>query len=71
MDRIFKEEGVIDEDSLSENEAAGEERNGTKPIDEVIGHMQSREGENLGELVIVNKNMNKVRTKTKTGTGKY
>lgn len=65
MDRIFKEEGVIDDDSMSESEAK------TPPIEnklenEVIGHMQGKDGEDLGELVVVNKNTAKVKVKPKS-----
>lgn len=71
MDRIFKEEGVIDEDSLSENEIPLETVACPKGSDEIIGHLQSKEGEDLGELVIVNKNTNRLRIKTKEGSSKF
>lgn len=63
LDRIFKEEGVIDE--LSDNESRGDAAKSVDGVDEVIGHMQSRDGENLGELVVVSKSLNKHKTKGK------
>lgn len=63
MERIFREEGVIDE---SENESDTSEqvdpllfaKKSTNPEqweDEIIGHMETQEGTPLGQLVIVNK----------------
>ncbi|KAF5298443.1 hypothetical protein FQR65_LT01222 [Abscondita terminalis] len=65
LDRIFKEEGVLGEDSFSEDENHLETENSNKGGDEVIGHLQSREGEDLGELVVVNRSTNKIRIKNK------
>lgn len=63
LERIFREEGVIDE---SENESDTSEqvdpllfaKKSTNPEqweDEIIGHMETQEGTPLGQLVIVNK----------------
>ncbi|KAF5295437.1 hypothetical protein FQA39_LY13098 [Lamprigera yunnana] len=69
LDRIFKEEGVLGEDSLSEDENHIEVEPNTQSNEEVIGHLQSKEGEDLGELVIVNKNTNKIRIQNKDEPG--
>lgn len=63
MDRIFKEEGVIDE--ISDSESKSDTSKNTSSFDEVIGHMQSSDGENLGELVVISKNSNKPKIKGK------
>lgn len=70
MDRIFKEEGVIDEDSMSEGETKVVPPANVKQDNEIIGHMQDKDGEDLGELVVVNKVTNKIKVKSKTGTSK-
>lgn len=67
MDRIFKQEGVIDEDSMSEEENTTPIDNEIKAENEVIGHMQSKDGEDLGELVVINKNTTKIKVKPKPG----
>ncbi|KRT83116.1 zinc finger protein, partial [Oryctes borbonicus] len=67
MDRIFKEEGVIDDDSMSEEETKALPAE-ARSENEVIGHMQSEDGEDLGELVVVNKNTNKAKVKPKSAT---
>lgn len=35
-------------------------------MDKVIGHMQSKDGENLGKLISVNKGVSKTKSKSKT-----
>nr|XP_022911986.1 zinc finger protein 271-like [Onthophagus taurus] len=65
MDRIFKEEGVIDEDSFSETEAELIEVENDKGINEIIGHMEDKDGEDLGELVVRNKTTNKIKLRPK------
>lgn len=57
---------MIEEDSLSDNEASTRDTN-LLASDEIIGHMQSRDGENLGELVVVNKTISKTKVRNKTG----
>lgn len=69
MDRIFKEEGVIDEDSLSEEEEKNIDEESVKDSNEIIGHMQSKDGEDLGELVVMNKSTSKIRIRNRTTTG--
>ncbi|KAK3908891.1 Zinc finger protein 287 [Frankliniella fusca] len=56
LERMFREEGVIDED----DDDAGKHNNDISiptpsSKDEVIGHLETPDGENLGELVIVNR----------------
>lgn len=52
-------------DDLSDSETKSDTPKSVSDCDEVIGHMQSRDGENLGELVVVSKNLNKPRAKGK------
>ncbi|KAK5646668.1 hypothetical protein RI129_005132 [Pyrocoelia pectoralis] len=68
LDRIFKEEGVLGDESLSDDETHSEAKFTNKAGDEIIGHLQNKEGEDLGELVIVNRSTNKVRIKAKDET---
>lgn len=70
LDRIFKEEGVIDEDSLSEDDDVSEEVT-PKDDNEIIGHMQSKDGEDLGQLVVMNKSTNKIRLKHRNFSGTF
>lgn len=60
---------MIEDDSEAENETS-EDVKEAKTGDEVIGHMQSKDGETLGDLVVVNKNIVKSKFKHKTQTGK-
>lgn len=52
-------------DELSDSENKSDVTKGPSNFDEVIGHMQGRDGENLGELVVVSKTINKPRVKGK------
>lgn len=70
MDRIFKEEGVIHDDSMSEDDEVKDDADCHKDGDEVIGHMQSKDGENLGELIVPSKSINKLKIKNKRVMGK-
>ena len=70
MDRIFKEEGVIHDDSMSEDDEIKDEPDCHEDGDEVIGHMQSKDGENLGELIVPSKSINKLKVKNKRVMGK-
>lgn len=40
-----------------------------KDDNEIIGHMQSKDGEDLGELVVMNKATNKIRLKQRNIAG--
>ncbi|XP_011506078.1 PREDICTED: zinc finger protein 761-like isoform X1 [Ceratosolen solmsi marchali] len=68
LEKMFKEEGVFDEDDMQIKYETDENLN-ISSIDssnsdtEIIGHLETIEGKNLGELVVVNRN--KVRTKSK------
>lgn len=68
LDRIFKEEGVLGDESLSDEETYSETKLTSKAGDEIIGHLQNKEGEDLGELVVVNRSTNKIRIKAKDET---
>lgn len=48
LDKILKEEGVIDDDNI------GDAENENVSKEQVIGRMESKEGENLGELIVIN-----------------
>lgn len=52
-------------DELSDSESKSDTVKNVCSFDEVIGHMQSRDGENLGELVVINKTLNKPKMKGK------
>lgn len=60
---MLVEEGVIDDGSDSEAKDSDAKENSS--FEEVIGHMQSKDGENLGELIVVNKSGNKSKSKGK------
>ncbi|GLV38931.1 crooked legs [Carabus blaptoides fortunei] len=67
LERIFREEGVIDEEDESDEEEPGDERS-VEPLmpdtgDEIIGHLENKDGQDLGELVISSKQKTKIRTK--------
>ncbi|XP_054284868.1 zinc finger protein 709-like [Macrosteles quadrilineatus] len=63
LERIFKEEGVIDEEeekeavtiTLEVPEEPPVAASTVEPVSEVIGHLETQEGTDLGEVVIVNK----------------
>lgn len=58
LERIFREEGVIDEDdddSGKLNIEASLSGPAQSSKDEVIGHLETPDGENLGQLVMVNR----------------
>lgn len=56
LERIFREEGVIDEDDDDGGKANPDTAlQAPSAKDEVIGHLETPDGENLGELVIVNR----------------
>ncbi|OXU19960.1 hypothetical protein TSAR_013867 [Trichomalopsis sarcophagae] len=74
LEKMFKEEGVYDEDDVQVKYEADENLN-TSTADssnsdtEIIGHLETIEGENLGEFVVVNRN--KVRSKSKSQRSKF
>ncbi|XP_066593570.1 uncharacterized protein [Prorops nasuta] len=75
LERIFKEEGVIDEedDELNNTEDTEEHINVSTPDgqEEVIGHLETEEGKDLGELVIVNKGRGRGRPKLRRRKTKF
>ncbi|XP_066992566.2 uncharacterized protein [Anabrus simplex] len=71
LERIFREEGVIDEDEQDEVEEEDvdekmiiSEQDGPEGA-EVIGHLENQDGQDLGELVIVNKSKGRGRPRGK------
>ncbi|XP_025835405.1 zinc finger protein 37-like [Agrilus planipennis] len=58
LERIFLEEGVIGEDSTSDYEHGKADH---LEDNEIIGRLQSKDGDNLGELIIVNRVSSKMR----------
>ncbi|XP_063903188.1 zinc finger protein 271-like isoform X2 [Zophobas morio] len=66
LDKVFKQEGVIDEESISDEDEVLESDNSAK-VEEVIGRLENENGEDLGQPVILNKNLHKARFKNKTG----
>ncbi|XP_043264633.1 zinc finger and SCAN domain-containing protein 2-like isoform X1 [Colletes gigas] len=76
LERIYKEEGVIDEedDEQPDNfEDSEEQLNVTVPDsqEEIIGHLESEEGKDLGELVIVNRGRGRGRPKLRRRRNKF
>ncbi|XP_031837954.1 uncharacterized protein LOC116429307 isoform X2 [Nomia melanderi] len=76
LERIYKEEGVIDEEDDEEPdnfEDAEEQLNMSVPDsqEEIIGHLESEEGKDLGELVIVNRGRGRGRPKVRRRRNKF
>ncbi|XP_015174343.1 PREDICTED: zinc finger and SCAN domain-containing protein 2-like isoform X3 [Polistes dominula] len=76
LERIFKEEGVIDEEEdeeLDHIEDSEERINVTIPDgqEEIIGHLETEEGKDLGELVIVNRGRGRGRPKLRRRKSKF
>ncbi|XP_043677255.1 zinc finger protein 347-like isoform X1 [Vespula pensylvanica] len=76
LERIFKEEGVIDEEEDEEAdpfEDSEERLNVTIPDgqEEIIGHLETEEGKDLGELVIVNRGRGRGRPKLRRRKNKF
>ncbi|XP_015608375.1 zinc finger protein 287 isoform X2 [Cephus cinctus] len=77
LERIFKEEGVIDEeddDNQEEDYDDTEERLNVPTPDgheEIIGHLETQEGKDLGELVIVNRGRGRGRPKLRRRKNKF
>ncbi|KAJ9575348.1 hypothetical protein L9F63_025701, partial [Diploptera punctata] len=70
LERIFREEGVIDEDEPEEEEEDDiDDKANVGDHDatdaEIIGHLETQEGQDLGELVIVNRGRGKGRPRGK------
>ncbi|XP_075213479.1 uncharacterized protein LOC142319743 isoform X2 [Lycorma delicatula] len=57
LERIFREEGVIDEDEEKEVEdvTTSEKPKIAEMEQEVIGHLETQDGQNLGELIVINR----------------
>ncbi|XP_067213476.1 zinc finger protein 287-like isoform X2 [Linepithema humile] len=68
LERIFKEEGVIDEEDDDDSELFDDSE---EPLnvsvqdgqEEVIGHLETEEGKDLGELVVVNRGRARAKSK--------
>lgn len=76
LERIYKEEGVIDEEDDDEQdtfEDSEEQLNMSVPDshEEIIGHLESEEGKDLGELVIVNRGRGRGRPKLRRRRNKF
>ncbi|XP_076298916.1 uncharacterized protein LOC143217987 isoform X1 [Lasioglossum baleicum] len=76
LERIYKEEGVIDEEDDEEPdnfEDPEEQLNMSVPDsqEEIIGHLESEEGKDLGELVIVNRGRGRGRPKVRRRKNKF
>ncbi|KAK7790121.1 hypothetical protein R5R35_006488 [Gryllus longicercus] len=68
LERMFREEGVIDDDEPDDGEDDEVEEKVADEQDvgeEVIGHLENQEGQDLGELVIVNKSKSRGRPRGK------
>ena len=70
LDRIFKEEGVIDEGDFDDVEDYFDDFEEHKTLitpdgNEIIGHLETEEGKDLGELVVINRNRGRGRPKRK------
>ncbi|XP_034945339.1 zinc finger and SCAN domain-containing protein 2-like isoform X1 [Chelonus insularis] len=74
LERIFKEEGVIDDDDDGrEYNDVDEQQTLSIPDvnEEVIGHLETEEGKDLGELVIVNKGRGRGRPRIQKKKNKF
>nr|XP_033337683.1 zinc finger protein 62 homolog isoform X1 [Megalopta genalis] len=76
LERIYKEEGVIDEEDDEEPdnfEDSEEQLNMSVPDsqEEIIGHLESKEGKDLGELIIVNRGRGRGRPKVRRRKNKF
>ncbi|XP_017878255.1 zinc finger protein 37-like isoform X3 [Ceratina calcarata] len=75
LERIYKEEGVIDEedDEPDNVEDCEEQLNMSVPDsqEEIIGHLESEEGKDLGELVVVNRGRGRGRPKLRRRRHRY
>ncbi|XP_076234938.1 uncharacterized protein LOC143179528 isoform X2 [Calliopsis andreniformis] len=76
LERIYKEEGVIDEEDDDEPDNfkdSEEQLNMSVPDgqEEIIGHLESEEGKDLGELVVVNRGRGRGRPKLRRRKNKF
>ncbi|XP_049774994.1 zinc finger protein 599-like [Schistocerca cancellata] len=75
LERMFREEGVIDEDDQDEGSEESEEKikadSDAVEGAEIIGHLETPEGQDLGELVIVNKAKGKGRPRGKRRKSRF
>lgn len=66
MDKVFQQEGVLDDGSMSEDNDDLKEESATK-VEEVIGRLENENGEDLGQPIVVNKMLYRPRSKHKSG----
>ncbi|XP_044595978.1 zinc finger protein 567 [Cotesia glomerata] len=74
LERIFKEEGVIDDEEYTrDHELDDKDKHLPLPDGnvEVIGHTESHDGEDLGELIIMNRGRGRGRPKTRHKKAKH
>ncbi|XP_033216536.1 zinc finger protein 271-like [Belonocnema kinseyi] len=70
LDRIFKEEGVYDEGDFDYEDDYFDDADEFKTLttpdgNEIIGHLETEEGKDLGELVVINRNRGRGRPRRK------
>lgn len=66
LDKVFKQTGILDEESISDVEDSVEEEEAENPSKaEVIGRLETENGEDLGQPVVIKKSLRKTRTKNK------
>ncbi|KAL0118070.1 hypothetical protein PUN28_009030 [Cardiocondyla obscurior] len=76
LEKIFKEEGVIDEEDNDNSELFDDPENLVKSSnqdgqEEVIGHLETEEGTDLGEVVIVNRGRIRPKSKVRRRQNKF
>ncbi|XP_043276637.1 zinc finger protein 41-like [Venturia canescens] len=76
LERIFKEEGVIDDDDDGADNVIDDPEERVKVPspdgqEEIIGHLETEEGKDLGELVIVNRSRGRGRPKLRRRKNKF
>lgn len=68
LERIFREEGVIDEEEGSEEDELSDEKGPTiidNAGDEIIGHLENQDGQDLGEVIVANKGKPRLKQKNR------
>lgn len=76
LERIFKEEGVIDEEDDNDSELFDDPEDLLKASsqdgqEEIIGHLETEEGTDLGEVVIVNRGRIRPKSKLRRRKNKF
>ncbi|XP_008553477.1 zinc finger protein 271 isoform X1 [Microplitis demolitor] len=75
LERMFKEEGVIDDEDDTGERELDDKGDKHMPLpdgnEEVIGHLESQDGEDLGELIIMNRGRGRGRPKSRHKKAKY